>query len=308
MTPILLAIVLWMSPAVQQPAQPLVVKQLAPDVYWTQGGAGGNTGIIIGKTGVIVVDAKTTPESAKEMIAEIGKLTSKPVTQVILTHSDGDHVNGLSAFPNGVGVIAHEGARNEMAAALAAGGRGAPPQDRMPTRVIARTGETLTLDGVTIELHHWAPAHTSGDLVVYLPAQKVLFTGDIIVAQRPDPLIHLEKQGSSEGWITTDKGLLSLGATQFVPGHGDLQTKDQIQARLQAATEKRDKIVGLIKDGKSLDEIKAAVGDSPSLPIAPSAPTPAAAGRVQGAPPAPGRGGGGFASFTEVVYQELTKR
>jgi glyoxylase-like metal-dependent hydrolase (beta-lactamase superfamily II) len=230
------------------------------------------------------------------------------VTQVILTHSDGDHVNGLAGFPNGIGVIAHEGAKGEMASALAAGGRGAPLGDRMPTRVIARTGETLTLDGVTIELHHWAPAHTSGDLIVYLPAQKVMFTGDIIVAQRPDPLIHLEKQGSSEGWITTVKGLLSLGAAQFVPGHGDVQTKEQIQARLQTATDKRDKIVGLIRDGKSLDEIKAAVGDPPSPAPAPPAPAPGPGGRVQGAAPATGRGGGGFASFTEVVYQELTKR
>ncbi len=308
MTRILLAFILWTFPAVQQPAQPLVVKQLAPDVYWTQGGAGGNTGIIIGRTGVIVVDAKTTPESAKEMLAEIAKLTPKPVTQVILTHSDGDHVNGLSAFPSGIGVIAHEGARSEMEAALAAAGRGAPPRDRMPSRVIARTGETLTLDGVTMELHHWSPAHTSGDLIVYLPAQKVLFTGDIIVAQRPDPLIHLEKQGSSEGWITTVKGLLGLAATQFVPGHGDLLTKDEVQARLRAATDKRDKIAGLVKDGKTLDEIKAAVGDPPSAPPPSQAPPSAAAGRAQGGAPAPGRGGGAFASFTEVVYQELTRR
>jgi glyoxylase-like metal-dependent hydrolase (beta-lactamase superfamily II) len=174
MTPILLAFVFWTLPAAQQPAQPLVVKQLAPDLYWTQGGAGGNTGIIIGKAGVIVVDAKTTPESAKEMIAEIAKLTPKPVTQVILTHSDGDHVNGLAGFPNGVGVIAHEGAKSEMEAALAAGGRGAPPRDRMPAHVIARTGESVTLEGIAIELHHWAPAHTSGDLIVYLPRKSCL--------------------------------------------------------------------------------------------------------------------------------------
>jgi glyoxylase-like metal-dependent hydrolase (beta-lactamase superfamily II) len=305
MTELLIMLLLWASPAVQQPAQPLVVTKLTPNVYWTQGGAGGNTGIIIGQTGVIVIDAKTTTDSAKEMIAAIAKLTPKPVTQVILTHSDADHVNGLAAFPAGVGVIAHEGAKREMETALAAGGRGAPPPDRMPSRVIVRTGETVTIDGVTMELHHWAPAHTSGDLVVYLPAEKIVFTGDIIAAQRPDPLIHLEKQGSSEGWITTVKGLLGLGATQFVPGHGDLQTKDQVQARLQASADKRDKIVALVKDGKSLDEIKAAVGDPPSPP---PAVLPAASGRTQGAAPAAGRGGPGFASFTEVVYQELTKR
>src|SRR5215467_3463652 len=85
--------------AAQQQAPPLSVKKLADDVYWTQGGAGGNTGIIIGKDGVIVVDAKTTADSAKQVLSEIAKLTPKPVTTVILTHSDADHVNGLAAFP-----------------------------------------------------------------------------------------------------------------------------------------------------------------------------------------------------------------
>ena len=54
-------------------AVPLSVKPLGGDVYWTQGGAGGNTGIIIGKDGVIVVDAKTTPDSARQVLAEIAK-------------------------------------------------------------------------------------------------------------------------------------------------------------------------------------------------------------------------------------------
>jgi cyclase len=97
----------------QQPPTPLSVKQLKPDVYWTQGGVGSNTGIIIGKTGVIVIDAGTTADSAKDRLAEIAKLTPKPVTHVILTHSDGDHVNGVAAFPAGVTVVAHEGNKKE---------------------------------------------------------------------------------------------------------------------------------------------------------------------------------------------------
>src|SRR5580704_1905943 len=98
----------------QQQPPPLSVKQLKSDVYWTQGGAGGNTGIIVGKDGVIVVDAKTTPASAKEMLAKIAKLTPKPVTTVIITHSDGDHVNGLAAFPAGLTIISQENCRKDM--------------------------------------------------------------------------------------------------------------------------------------------------------------------------------------------------
>src|ERR1700679_2604605 len=151
-----------------QPAAPFVVHQLKPNVYWVEGG-GGNSSVIVGATGVIVVDAKTSAAGGKELLDDIAKITTKPVTTVFLTHSDGDHVNGLAAFPASVKVIAQENCKKEMETALAAGGRGAPPADHLPSQVVTDK-ETLTIDGVKLELHHWAPAHTSGDLIVYLPA------------------------------------------------------------------------------------------------------------------------------------------
>jgi glyoxylase-like metal-dependent hydrolase (beta-lactamase superfamily II) len=273
--------------AAQGPASaPFVVHPLKPNVYWVEGG-GGNSGVIVGDKGVIVIDAKTTPAGGKELLDDIAKITPKPVTTVILTHSDGDHVNGLAAFPAGITIIAHENCKKEMEAALAAGGRGAPPAGHLPTEVVSKNKQDLKIDGVKIEVLHWAPAHTTGDLVVDLPAEKIVFTGDIIATQLADPLIHLAKNGSSEGWITTAKGIAGLNADQFVPGHGDVQTKAAIQKRLAVAAAKRAKIKDLVAQGKSLEEIKTAVGDPPA---------------------APGRGGPAFASFTEVVYQELTKK
>ncbi len=273
----------------QAPAPaPFTSHQLKPNVYWIEGG-GGNSGVIVGDKGVIVVDAKTTAAGGKELLDDIAKITPKPVTTVILTHSDGDHVNGLAAFPAGITIIAHENNKKEQQAALTAGGRGAPPADHLPTQVVTKNKENLKIDGVKIEVLHWAPAHTSGDLVVYLPNEKIVFTGDIIAAQLPDPLIHLEKNGSSEGWITTAKGMVALNSDQYVPGHGDVQTKAAVQKRLSDTEAKRAKIKELVAQGKSLDEIKTAVGDPP--------PNPARGGR-----------GPGFASFTEVVYRELSKK
>lgn len=263
---------------------PFVVHPLAQDVYWVEGG-GGNSGIIVGKKGVVVIDAKTTAAGGKELLDQIAKITSKPVTTVVLTHSDGDHVNGLAAFPAGVKVVAQQNNLKEQQAALAAGGRGAPPADHLPNQIVSTSPETLSADGVTLELLHWGPAHTSGDLVVYLPAQQIVFTGDIIATNRPDPLIHREKNGSSEGWIETTKGILALNANIFVPGHGNVQTKAEIQKRLSDVEAKRAKIKELVAQGKTLDEIKAAVGDAPA---------------------SANRGGPNFASFTDVVYQELT--
>jgi len=270
----------------QQQPQNLTVHHLKGDVYYAEG-AGGNSGIIIGSNGVVIVDAKVSPEGGRMLLAEVAKLTTKPVTHVIETHSDGDHINGLAAFPSGVKVIAHQNNKMEQEAAARAGGRGAPPAQAMPTMVVNRNTETMTLDGVKVELHHWAPAHTSGDLVVYLPAQGIVFTGDIVATQREDPIIHTEKHGSSEGWITTMQGIAALKADTFVPGHGDVQTKAQIEARLKRVSDKRHQIAMMVSQGKSLEDIKAAVGDNPP---------PAAGG---------GRGGPQFASLSDVVYQEM---
>jgi cyclase len=262
------------------PSAPFVTHQLKPNVYWIEGG-GGNSTVIVGTNGVVVVDAKTTLAGGQELLADIAKITPKPVTTVILTHSDGDHVNGLAAFPAGVKVIAQENNKKEQEAALAAGGRGAPPADHQPTQIITKERETLTLEGEKFELYHWAPAHTSGDLIVCLPAQKIVATGDIIATNNPYPRIHDEKHGSTEGWITTAKGIVSLDADTFVPGHGNIQTKADIQKRIADAEARRAQVKELAAQGKSLDEVKSAVGDNDRM---------------------------NYKSWTQVCYEEMSKK
>src|SRR5262245_35647562 len=219
------AVVSAASAFAQQPPviQPVMMKQLKPDVWVGLGGSGGNSTSYIGKTGVIVVDAKQTEAGAKDLLAEIGKITPKPVTTVFLTHSDGDHVNGLVAYPTSVKVIAHENNKKEQQAAIAAGGRGDPPPDPLPSQVTTKTKETMTIDGMKLELYHWGPAHTGGDLIVYNPQAKVVSTGDIVVTNRADdnPNIHMDKNGSVEGWMANVKGMIGLNADYYVTGHGD---------------------------------------------------------------------------------------
>jgi glyoxylase-like metal-dependent hydrolase (beta-lactamase superfamily II) len=275
-----------MAAGQMQQTAPFVTHSLKPNVYWVEGG-GGNSGVIVGANEIVVVDAKTTPAGGKELLDAIAKITPKPVTTVILTHSDGDHVNGLAAFPSGIKVIAHENNKKEQEAALAKGGRGAPPADHLPNQLVTGNKESLRVGGISLELYHWGQAHTSGDLVVLLPQQRVVFTGDIIAANRPEPLIHLEKNGSSEGWIQTAKGVAALDADVFIPGHGAPQAKTDIDARISKTEAKRAKILELISQGKTLEEIKPAVGDP--------APTPSGAGP-------------NFPTFTEVVYEESGKK
>lgn len=320
---VLVYVTLATSTMAQQPPQappPITMKMLKPDVWAGLGGAGGNSTIIVGKTGVIVVDAKQTEAGAKDLLAQIAKITPKPVTTAIITHSDGDHVNGLAAFPAGIKIIAHENNKKEQQTALAAGGRGAPPADRLPNQVTTKKKEAVTIDGVKLELYHFAPAHTSGDLIVYLPAQKVVSTGDIVVTNRADdnPNVHFEKNGSTEGWLENVKGMIGLNADAYVTGHGDVLTKADLQRKLAATTERRNKIAAMVKEGKTLEQIKTALPDAPA-PGAPArgagAPGGAPGGAARGAgAPAGGAGAGGgrgaaapALTFVETAYQEITK-
>ena len=267
--------------AQQVPSQPFQVHQLSPTVYWVEGG-GGNSGLIVGDKGVIVIDAKTTPGDGKQLLDSIAKITSNPVTTVILTHRDIDHIGGLASFPKGIQIIAHQ----------VDAGFDAPippfmkekPTIIPPTRIITERNVDLTVDGVKLELLHWAPAHTSGDTIVYLPAQKIVFAGDILDSGFAAGHIHFDQHGSSVGWIETVKGMVDLNADQYLPGHGNAENKQAVEKHLTVAETEHAQVQEMLSDGKTLDEILTTISDPP-----------------------PGKGPENDA-FAAVVYRELTAK
>ena len=99
----------------QERPGPLVlsIHALKGGAYWVEGGVS-NTGFIVGDNGVVVIDAQKTVEAARKTIAEIAKVTSRPINAVILTHADPDHVGGLPAYPRGAVAIAQENTRSEI--------------------------------------------------------------------------------------------------------------------------------------------------------------------------------------------------
>ena len=269
--------------------EPLKVTKIRDNIYLAKGGRAGNdgnVGLIVGKSGIIVVDSKNTAESEKDVVAEIAKITPQPVNTVILSHSD--HENGITALPAGLTIIAQENAKKEMEVSTA---RDAVPKDYFPTKTIAKD-ETLTIDGVRVRLLHWAPAHTSGDLIAYFPAQKVVFAADLMVTDFPlsGTQIHPELNGSVAGWIESVKNMLALKADTYVSGHGDLFTKNDVRTKLLLVQDKWNKIKAMVAQGKPLDEIKTTLGESTAPPVR----------NAQGnLPPL---------SMTEIIYNEMTKK
>jgi cyclase len=276
----------------QAGAPSISVTQLRNGVYFAEPNAGGNAGFIVGTNGVIVFDSTTSPALGKLLLAEIAKVTSKPVTTVILSHSDGDHVSGLTSFPPGITIIAHENCKADLVAT--ANTRNPFPEDRLPNKTLTKN-QSLTIEGVKLEILHFAPAHTNGDLQVYLPEQRIIFTGDVIATNccgnvrgpQTYTLVKPQKNGSAEGWIRTVKGLLALNADTYVPGHGEMQTKADVQQRFDRVQARMDAVKKLIGQGKTLEQVKQMLPDTGL---------------------APGLDSNQFPDFTTVAYNEFAQK
>jgi len=245
-------------------------------VYLIPGG-GSNSTVIIGDNGVIVVDVKTTMATGEELLKKIATITSKPVTHVIETHSDCDHVSGIVAFPKSVKIIGHINNVTEQVqtARLATveinGGYGVTPQDRLPNVVITKDKETATIDGVRMVFYHAAAGHTGGDMMIYLPDEKVMVAGDIFAftSKTKNGLIFkFEKNASIAGWFKNAEAALKVNADVYVTGHGDqLLTKPDLQRAIADFRVQMAKVDALAASGKSLEETTKEMGDPPFDPL-----------------------------------------
>ena len=269
------------------PLPPLVAHEMKGGVYRVEGGVS-NSGFIVGDKGVVVYDAQRGKEGAREVLALIANATSKPIEAIVVSHADPDHVAGLPAFPAGTPIIAHENTKAEIVVAAAdpnAGPMWGPVYKELlnflPTRTIGGT-ENVVLAGVRMVLMYVAPAHTSGDLILYLPDQKIVFAGDVLTNNLgPYPVVHYETGGSSLGWIATMKAILALDADAYIPGHGAMVTKDALQAQLREVEQRREQIKAMVEQGKSRAEIKQALPEPKASPM--------------------------FPTFAETTYDELVK-
>lgn len=265
----------------QPPAVTMTTQKLTDHIYMVRGGVA-NTGFVIGDKGVLVIDANMTVEETRHTLAEIRKLTSLPVTQLILTHSDGDHVNGIEGFPQGIEIISHEQAKKEMEAAFEDPGLKSL-QAWLPGKTFADKMD-LTFGNEKIHLLYFGPAHTSGDAVVVFPEERLAFVGDLVFKGR-DPVIHTEKGGSSTGVLNTLKALLNLDAERYISGHNDVLSKSDISDEIASIEEKHARIKPMIQEGKSLEEVKKALGITD--------------------PPA-NTDGFRFPSLVEIIYKEFS--
>lgn len=190
-----------------------------------------NAGFVVTRTGVVAIDALGSPQLARELLAEIARITPLPVTHVIVTHYHADHIYGLQEFKNaGAKIIAHQAARVYLNSETAASRLAASRLDLAPwvddeTHLVAADQWLdgpleLVIGGIRFVLQPVGPAHTPEDLMVYLPHEKVVFSGDIVARGR----IPFVGQADSGQWLKSLNVVLALNPTVIVPGHGPAST------------------------------------------------------------------------------------
>ncbi len=200
-------------------------------------GWGANQGFVSTKWGAMVVDTGFTSASAKGLLREVTRKTPGPVRLVVNTHDHSDHVFGNSVFEYlSPAIMAHANCRArliEMGGVRMSGYRRFDSRLRSalkglrvcPPQLTYQEEMDFTLGGARIKLlHPTKGAHTSGDTMVLLPDEKVLFAGDVVwVGYHP----NLE-DADIRGWLSTLEGVSRMSVDHIVPGHGPVADKSCI--------------------------------------------------------------------------------
>jgi cyclase len=225
--------------------------------------AGSNAGFVIGDDGVAVVDTFQDAAAARQLLAEIQKLTKLPVKFVINTHYHLDHVTGNAVFAQaGAVIIAHKNVRSWIHTEnLKFFGAGIKPEQKawidglLAPSLVYDSALELFLGSRRVVVRYF-PGHTGGDSVVSVPDANVYFCGDLFWNKTLPNLID----ASTVKWIASDLKMADEGPkATFVPGHGEVGTAAEVRAMAGYITDLRAALGQPVKDGQKDDALVNAV-------------------------------------------------
>jgi glyoxylase-like metal-dependent hydrolase (beta-lactamase superfamily II) len=236
---------------------------------------GGNVAVQVGPDGVLVVDTGAAGQGA-ELLAEIRKLSNKPVRFIVNTNGDPDHIGGnvqvakagelleggntrptAVSGSGGAPIWAHEGTLTRLASGATAEG--------LPSDSYFVAQKDLFFNGEPVSLVHAKDAHTSGDSLVVFRRSDVIAAGDVFTPDRY-PNLDLANGGSIQGYLDGLNHLLRLtipefnqqGGTFVIPGHGRLSDEADVGEYRDMVTFIRDRVQDMVKRRMTLAQVKAA--------------------------------------------------
>jgi glyoxylase-like metal-dependent hydrolase (beta-lactamase superfamily II) len=222
--------------------------QLAETAYAYTAEGDPNSGVVVSDDSVLVIDTTATPVMAKELIAHIRTVTDKPIKHVVLSHYHAVRVLGASAYKSegcehiiashGTYDLIVERGAQDMKSEIERFPRLFQAVESIPDltwpTLVFESQVTLYLGKLEVRIMHVGPGHTKGDTIVWLPKERVLFSGDLVEYQAA----AYTGDAQLEEWPRTLEILRSMKAEKLVPGRGPaLVNPKEVQAGLDYTKE-----------------------------------------------------------------------
>jgi glyoxylase-like metal-dependent hydrolase (beta-lactamase superfamily II) len=225
-------------------------------------GSGGNIAVLPGRDGKLLVDAGI-PGSRARITQALAAISPDPIRHLINTHWHFDHTDGNEwVHAEGATILAHENTLKHLSTATRVEDWGytfpPSPAGARPTDVFT-TDRTLRVNGTTLVLTHYEPAHTDSDISVHFTDADVIHVGDTWW-NGVYPFIDYSTGGSIDGTIRgVESNLAKVSAdTVIIPGHGPVGNRSELVECRDMLVAIREKVAALKKQGRTLDEVLAA--------------------------------------------------
>ena len=216
-----------------------------------------NCFIVITSDGVLVADGLTTPSLVKEMIGQIGRLTSQPIRYFVVGADHGDHTGGNSAFPESTKFFASPYSKALLERRQNAPGRGgASPGRKIDYQEVAGDKMVLNLGGTEIQILNLGRAHTGGDLEVYLPKQRIMYMSEAYFNR----LYPSTYSSYPSEWIATIRKAEAMNAALYIPAHGFIDSAVILNQELISF---RMCLEQIVEEGKRLHDAKVSLDQAP---------------------------------------------
>ncbi len=205
-----------------------IYAYIQPDGSWGLS----NAGLVTGSRYAVIIDTLFTEARNRAFREAVDQIVSVPITTVLNTHHHADHTWGNSTYPEAT-IIGHERCREETITTGLSVQSFFPTADFghidvVPAFVTFTDRLDIHVDDLKLELHYVGPAHTSNDVVVWVPERRLMFTGDVAFNGGTPFFI----QGSLAGHLAACERVKEFGAERIVPGHGAVCEPDALDRML----------------------------------------------------------------------------
>ena len=194
---------------------------------------------VVGNEGVLVADGQGSPEATKKMLDAIAKVTTKPIKWYVVGSDHGDHTAGNSVLPKDIKYVVTPFSKTQM---------------KLDAPAMAGDKQVVNVGGIEVQALFLGRAHTGGDLVVYLPRQKILFMSEVFL-NRVFPAM---RSAYPTEWVGVIDKALKLDVDRFIPGHGFIEepkvSREELIEYQQAMRAVIAEVTRLHKLGLSADD------------------------------------------------------